>query len=46
MRDGCPKRIQTNGGKPYLSAVIKSFFARFNIDHKVAALNAQKVMAW
>ena len=37
MRHGCPKRIQTDGGKPYMSAGINSFFAKFNIVHEVAA---------
>ena len=37
MRYGCPKRIQTDGGKPYVSAGINSFFAKFNIVHEVAA---------
>ena len=38
MRHGCPKRIQTDGGKPYMTAGINSFFAKFNIVHEVAAL--------
>ena len=37
MRHGCPKRIQTDGGKPCMSAGINSFFAKFNIVHEVAA---------
>ena len=37
MRHGCPKRIQTDGGKPYMSAGINNFFAKFNIVHEVAA---------
>ena len=30
-------RIKTDGGKPYVSAGISNFFAKFNIVHKVAA---------
>ena len=37
MRHGCPNRIQTDNGKPYVSIGINSFFAKFNIDHEVAA---------
>ena len=37
MRHGCPKRIQTDGGKPYVSTGINSFFAKFNIVHDVAS---------
>ena len=37
MRYGCPSRIQTDSGKPYMSAEIKYFFAKFNIVHEVAA---------
>ena len=37
MRHGCPKRIQTEGGKPYVSAGINSFFDKFNIVHEVSA---------
>ena len=37
MRHGCPKRIQTDGDKPYMSAGINSFFAKFNIAHEVTA---------
>ena len=37
MRHGCPKRIQTDGGKLYMSAGINSLFAKFNIVHEVAA---------
>ena len=37
MRQGCPKRIQTDGGKPYMSSGIKYFFAKFNVIHRVAA---------
>ena len=37
MRHKCPKWIQTDGGKPYVSARINSFFAKFNIVHEVAA---------
>ena len=36
MRHGYPKRIQTDGGKPFMSAGINSFFAKFNIVHEVA----------
>ena len=36
MRHGCPKRIQTDGGKPYVSAGINSFFDKFNIVHEVS----------
>ena len=39
MRHKCPSRIQTDGGKPYVSAVINNFFANLNIDHEVAAPN-------
>ena len=37
MRHRCPKRIQTDSGKPNVSAGINSFFAKFNIVHEVAA---------
>ena len=37
MRHGCPKRIQTDGGKLYVSAGINSFFDKFNILHEVSA---------
>ena len=37
MRHWCPKRIQTDGGKPYVSIGINTFFAKFNIVHEVAA---------
>ena len=37
MRQGCPKRIQTDGGKPYVSSGIKNFFVKFNVTHNVAA---------
>ena len=37
MRHRCPKRIQTDVGKAYMSAGINSFFAKFNIVHEVAA---------
>ena len=37
MRHGCPKRIQTDGGKPYVSSGIKNFFAKFNVTHDIAA---------
>ena len=37
MRHGCPKRIQTDGGKPYVSAGINNSFAKFNIVHEVTA---------
>ena len=37
MRHGCPKRIQTDGGKPYVLSGIKNFFAKFNVIHNVAA---------
>ena len=37
MRHGCPKRIQTDGGKPYVSSGIKNFFAKFNVAHDIAA---------
>ena len=37
MRHRCPRKVQTDGGKPYVSAGINSFFARNNIIHKVAA---------
>ena len=37
MRHGCLKRIQTNGGKPYVSADINSCFDKFNIVHEVSA---------
>ena len=36
MRHRCPKRTQTDGGKPYMSAKIDSFFTKFNIFHEVA----------
>ena len=31
MRHGCLSRIQTDGGKPYVSAGINNFFAKFNL---------------
>ena len=37
MRHRCPKRIQTDGGKPYVSSGIKNFFAKFNVTHDIAA---------
>ena len=37
MRHRCPSRIQTDGGKPYMSAGINSFFAKFNIVHEVTS---------
>ena len=46
MRHGCPSRIQTDGGKPYVSAGINNFFAKFNIVHVVAAPRTLKVMEW
>ena len=36
-RHRCPKRIQTDGGKPYVLAGIKSFIDKFNIVHEVSA---------
>ena len=36
MRHKCPLRIQTDGGKPCVSAGINNFFAKFNIIHEVA----------
>ena len=37
MRHGCLKRIQIDGGKPYISAELNSFFDKFNIVHEVSA---------
>ena len=37
MRHRCPNRIQTDGGKLFVSAGINSFFTKFNIFHEVAA---------
>ena len=37
MRHGCPKQIQTNGGKPYVLSGIKSVFTKYNIAHEVSA---------
>ena len=37
MRHGCPKRIQTDGIKPYFLAGINSFFDKFNIVDEVSA---------
>ena len=37
MKHGCPKRIQTDGGKPYVSAGNNIFFVKFNIVHEVSA---------
>lgn len=37
MRHGCPKRIQTDGNKPYVLSGIKNFFAKFNVTHDIAA---------
>ena len=37
MRHRCPKRVQTDGGKPYVSSGIKNFFAKFNVTHDIAA---------
>ena len=37
MRHRCPKRIQTDGGKPYVLSRINSFFAKYNIAHEVSA---------
>ena len=37
MRHRCPKRIQNDGGKPYVSAGINSFFVKLYIIHEVAA---------
>ena len=36
MGHGYPKRIQTDGGKPFLVG-INSFFDKFNIVHEVSA---------
>ena len=46
MRHGCPKRIKTDGGKPYVSAGINSFFAKLILFMKLPPLTTQKVMAW
>ena len=37
MRHGCPKRTQTDGGKPYVLAGINSFFDKFIIVHEFSA---------
>ena len=37
MRHRCFSRIKTDGGKPYVSAGINKYFAKFNIVHKVSA---------
>ena len=37
MRHGCPKRMQTDGSRPYVSSGIKNFFAKFNVTHDIAA---------
>ena len=37
MRHGCPKRIQTDGGKPHILAGINNFFGKFNTVHEVSA---------
>ena len=37
MRLGCPSRIKTDGGKPYVSAGINFFFDKFKIVYEVAA---------
>ena len=37
MRHGCPKRIQTDGGKPYVLAGINSSFDKFDNVHEVSA---------
>ena len=39
MRHKCLLRIQTDGGKPYVSAGINKFFSKFNIIYKVSAPN-------
>ena len=36
MIHGCPKRIQTDGGKQNIPTWIDSFFAKFNFVHEVA----------
>ena len=36
MRHGCPLRIQTDGGKPYVSSGINNFFVKFNIGYEFA----------
>lgn len=37
FRDGCPARIQTDGGRPYVSKAINEFFSDYKITHTVAA---------
>ena len=37
LRHKCPSRIYTDCVKPYMSAQINNFFAKFNIVHEVAA---------
>ena len=37
MRHRCPRRIQTDGSKPYIFTGINSFFAKYNIAHEVSA---------
>ena len=37
MRRGCQNRIQTDGGKPFVSSGIINIFAKSNFIHNVAA---------
>ena len=36
-RHGCPRRIQTDGERPYVSQIMKEFFQEYNITHTVTA---------
>ena len=36
-RHSCPRRIQTDGGRLYISQIMKEFFAEYNIKHTVTA---------
>ena len=37
FRHGCPARIQTDGGLPYVSEAIRHFFRQWDIVHTVLA---------
>ena len=36
-RHRCPRRIQTNRGRPYISQIMKEFLQEYNIIHNVTA---------
>ena len=37
FRHGCPAKIQTNGGRPYVLEAIYYFCQSFSLQHKVTA---------